>query len=186
VEAGWQRFADIPGSPRAFTSGGAVGGKIYAFGGIHIAPRKPDRAVVLHNVVDSWVYDPSRAQWSRLPDVPHGANRRVVSFKDRYLIMLGGYRYGTTWRVDGTVSDALGARERAMPEIKDHIDTTVLVFDTRTKRIGTASPLIDRTSWPMAAIRGDTIYCLGGEGGHRMWHPATMQIGKVEETAAKE
>ena len=40
--------------------------------------------------------------------------------------------------------------------------------------------LLDKTSWPMATIRGDTIYCLGGEGGSRLWHPATFQIGKVE------
>jgi hypothetical protein len=45
--------------------------------------------------------------------------------------------------------------------MKHHIAATVLVFDTSTNRIGIAYPLLDKSSWPMAAILDDTIYCLG-------------------------
>jgi hypothetical protein len=31
----------------------------------------------------------------------------------------------------------------------------------------------------MVAINGNTIYSLGGEGGPRLWHPATLQVGEV-------
>ena len=40
-------------------------------------------------------------------------------------------------------------------------------------------PLIEQTSDPSAAIVGDTLYSLGGEGGPRTWHPATLQIGRI-------
>jgi hypothetical protein len=69
--------------------------------------------------------------------------------------------------------------------MKDHIEATVLVFDAKTKQFGTADPFLDQTSFPMAVVHNDTIYTLGGEGGARLWHPATFQIGKIEETPAK-
>ena len=39
--------------------------------------------------------------------------------------------------------------------------------------------LIEQTCYPGAAVLGDTLYCLGGEGGPRLYHPATLQIGKI-------
>jgi len=72
-----------------------------------------------------------------------------------------------------------------MPEMKDHIEATVLVFDAKTNQFGTADPFLDKSSYPMAVIRDDTIYTLGGEGGNRLWHPATFQIGKIEEITTK-
>ncbi len=41
--------------------------------------------------------------------------------------------------------------------------------------------MLDATSYPMAAVDGDTIYVLGGEGGKRLWHPATFHIGRIEK-----
>jgi hypothetical protein len=70
--------------------------------------------------------------------------------------------------------------------MKHHIAATVLVFDTSTNRIGIAYPLLDKSSWPMAAILDDTIYCLGGEGGYRLWHPATFQIDKIKAAEESE
>jgi hypothetical protein len=152
-------------------------------GGVHLAT--VDKRSAYNNVIDAWVYDPVSAQWSRLPDAPQGANRRAVVYNDRYVILIGGYRYSTTWNPGGTVSEVHTPRERAMPEMKDHIESTVLVFDTQTKQYGIADPLPDKSSFPMAAIRDDTIYTLGGEGGYRLWHPATFQIGKIESAAGR-
>jgi hypothetical protein len=179
LEKGWQRLADIPGSPRFNAAGAAAGGRVYVLGGVHHG--KTDKLNGYHNVIDSWCYDPQRGQWARLPDVPQGANRRVVAYKDRYLIMLSGYRYDTTWNLDSTVSEARSPEEKTMPEMKDHFETTVLVLDSATNQLGTADPLLDKTSYPMAAVHGDTIYTLGGEGGYRLWHPATFHIGRIEE-----
>jgi len=50
-----------------------------------------------------------------------------------------------------------------------------------TNQFGTGDPFLDKSSYPMAVIREDTIYTLGGEGGNRLWHPATFQVGKIEE-----
>src|SRR5262249_22460270 len=110
---------------------------------------------------------------------------RAVSFRDRYILLMGGFKYGQTWRTDGTSNDVYTPAEKAL-EFKDHFEKTVLVFDTKTVQLGTADSLLDQTSYPMLASDGDTIYCLGGEGGARLWHPATLQIGQVSELRRKE
>lgn len=175
---GWIRLADKPGTPVFDAAVAAVGGKIWVLGGIYapLHPR-PDEGPY-YNAIDSWVYDPTTDRWAQLSDMPHGANRRAVPFADRYILLLAGYKYGRTWHSDGTVSEVYTAEERQR-DWKSFFQRTVLVYDTVTGKLGTAHPLLDQTSWPSATISGDTIYCLGGEGGERLWHPATFQIGKV-------
>jgi hypothetical protein len=132
-----------------------------------------------YNVTDSWMYDPGAAAWARLPDMPAGANRRAVAFADRYILLLGGYKYAETWKDGGAApvnvySEA--EKKMTMPQL---MEDAVLVFDTQTRRISRADHLLDPTSFPMAGIDGATVYTLGGEGGRRLWHPATFQIGTI-------
>lgn len=56
----------------------------------------------------------------------------------------------------------------------------MVVYDTRTRQVAETDPLLDATSYPMAAVEGDTVYALGGEGGKRLWQPATLHIGRIE------
>jgi len=179
TKAGWRRLADLPGTPRFDCGCAAAAGKLYVLGGIYAPTRKagPD---AYYNVVDSWAYDPATDRWSRLRDMPDGANRRAVVFRDRYILLLSGYKYRRTWRLDGTQAEAYTQEEARRPW-QSFFEKTVLVYDTKTERLGASDPLLDQTSWPGAAIQGNRIFCLGGEGGARLWHPATFQIGTIEE-----
>jgi hypothetical protein len=112
--------------------------------------------------------------------MPHGTNRRALAYADRFILLVAGYKYAKTWNLDGTQTDVYTAEEKAR-DWKDFFEKTVLVYDTTTGRLGTAEGLIEKTSFPGAAIAGDVIYALGGEGGPRLWHPATLQIGKIVE-----
>jgi hypothetical protein len=181
-DAGWRRLAHIPGSPRFNTTAAVVGGKIYALGGVHRATR--DGVSAYCNVVDSWRYDPATDRWSALPDMPHGANRSAVTYADRYVLLIAGFKYETTWHPDGTRETVYSPEEKKL-KFAQHFEDRVLVLDTTDNRLGSADPLLDLTSWPMAAIDHDTVYTLGGEGGRRLWHPATFQIGKIEPAPAK-
>ncbi len=180
--AGWRRLADKPGTPVVDAAEAAVGGKLYVLGGIYapLQPRPGEGAY--YNAADSWVYDPATGAWSQLSDMPHGANRRALAFADRYIILVAGYKYGRTWNMDGSVTEVYSAEEREL-DWKSFFQRTVLVYDTVTGKLSATDPLLDQTSWPSATISGDTIYCLGGEGGARLWHPATFQIGKVSVLA---
>ena len=111
--------------------------------------------------------------------MPHGANRRAVTYGDRYVVLISGYKYGTTRMLDGSVMEVYTDEEQAL-DWKAFFETTVLVYDTKTRALGSADSLLERTSWPMALADGETVYVLGGEGG-RLWHPATFQIGTVRE-----
>jgi len=182
LESGWKRLADCPGLPQFDAGVAAAGGRIWRLGGIY-APVKKQTDLwrgenAYFNAVDSWVYDPGTDRWSRLRDMPDGSNRRALTWQDRYVILIAGYKYPLTWRLDGTRTDAYTAEEKAR-EWKEFFEKTVLVYDTKAGQLGTADSLIERTSYPSSAIVGDTIYCLGGEGGPRLWHPATFQIGKI-------
>lgn len=180
-QAGWKRLADFPGMPRSFCSATAAGGKIYVLSGLYSPlPTAARPAGGFYNTVDSWLYDPKADAWSRLADVPDDANVRAVTFKDRYLLLLGGYKYGETWHMDGSRKDVYNAEEKKSP-MAPMIKKSVLVYDTVNRTLGHAAPLLDQTSWPLAAVDGFTVYCLGGEGGARLWHPATFQIGRIAD-----
>ncbi len=174
LSAGWQRLADLPGTSRFDTAVAAAGGRIYSLGGVHRAGGAGYR-----NAIDSWEFDPATGKWSRLPDAPQGSNRRAVAWRDRYLVLLAGYRYNLTQSPDGKVTDVYTPDERKR-KWTDFFENTVLLYDTEAKRWSHADPLLERTSWPMADIAGDRIYSLGGEGGPRLFHPASLQIGIIQ------
>lgn len=179
--AGWKRLADFPGVPRAFSSAAAAGGKLYVLAGLYSPLPTPSRPEAeFYNAVDSWVYDPAKDSWSRLPDMPDDANVRAVSFNDRYLLLLGGYKYGTTWLPDGRTREVYTEAEKAST-MAAKIKRSVMVYDTLTRTLAEAAPLLDQSSWPMATVHGFTVFCLGGEGGARLWHPATFQIGRIQD-----
>jgi len=181
IDAGWKRLADLPGTPRFDCGCAAVNGKIYVLGGIY-APLVKRGHDAYFNVVDSWVYDPLTDKWSQLGDMPHGANRRAVAFNDRCVILVSGYKYRKTWRLDGTQTDVYTPAEKKR-SWRSFFEKTVLVYDTKRGTLSAADALLDPTSWPGAAIHGNTIFCLGGEGGSRLWHPATLQVGRIEEVS---
>ena len=185
LDAGWKRLADMPGVPKFDAAVAAVGGRVYVLGGIYSPTGKvgagsySDGAASYHyfNAVDSWVYDPPSDAWTRLPDMPDGANRRALAVGDRTILLISGYKYPQTWLLDGTRREAYDAEEKKL-DWKAFFQTTVLAYDTQTGQLAPAAPLLERTSWPGGAILGDTVFTVGGEGG-RLWHPATFQIGKV-------
>jgi N-acetylneuraminic acid mutarotase len=178
VETGWKRLADCPGVPKFDSAVAAAGGKLYHLGGIFAPLAKKE--MPYYNAVDSWSYGPAVDRWTRLRDMPHGANRRALVYHDRYVVLVAGYKYPHTWNLDGTTSKAYSDAEKARAW-ETFFEKTVLVFDTQTGRLGTADPLIEQTSIPSSTIVGDTMYCLGGEGGPRLFHPATLQIGRIVE-----
>lgn len=182
LDAGWKRLADCPGVPKFDSAVATVGGKIYQLGGDFAALAKPatptEEDLPYYNAVDSWVYDPATDQWTRLRDMPHGCNRRALAYGDRYIVLIAGYKYRMTWNLDGTRTEVYNAEEKAR-SWTGFFENTVLVYDTNTGCLGTADRLIEKTSIPSAASAGDTFYIMAGEGGPRLWHPATLQIGKV-------
>ncbi|MBI3922458.1 MAG: hypothetical protein HY318_13635 [Armatimonadetes bacterium] len=177
LDAGWRRLADCPGVPQFDAAIAAARGKIYRLGGIY-APLNPGKESPYYNAVDSWRYDPATNRWFGLSDMPHGSNRRALTYRNRYIVLVAGFKYGKTWNPDGTQTDVYNEVEKTM-EFKEFFENTVLAYDTVTGRLGTADQLLERTSYPSATIVGDTIYSLGGEGGPRLWHPATLQIGRI-------
>ena len=178
-DQGWTRAADLPGTARGLGGVGVAGGRIWAMGGFHGALRPAPDGGCYYNVVDSWVYDPAADAWSRLADLPHGCNYGVVVYRDRYLILLGGYRYARTQNPDGTRANCRTAAEEGR-DWKEFFQRRVLVYDTDTGELADADPLLDEDNGPVATMLDDTIYYLGSEGGRGLWHPDAFLIGQVQ------
>lgn len=175
--SGWRQVTQIPGTPRFDTCATVAAGKIYVFSGVHREPLpKPGG---YSNVVDAWSFDVATSRWERLADLPHRSNQHAITYRDRYLLLLGAYRYGATRRIDGSL-DQVYTPEEKKRDWKQFFEPTVVVYDTRTRQVAETDPLLDATSYPMAAVEGDTVYALGGEGGKRLWQPATFHIGRIE------
>jgi hypothetical protein len=82
--------------------------------------------------------------------------------------------------VDGAMTNVYNTEEKAR-DFGGFFEKTVLIYDTQTGRLSNADPLIEQTAMPSAAVAGDILYILGGEGGPRAWPPCTLQIGKIAE-----
>lgn len=180
LKSGWRRLPDRPGTAMFDLAVAGAGGKVYVLGGI-FAPAGI-RTPQYYNARDAWVFDPTAGTWTRLPDMPHGANRRAISWRDRYILLVAGYKYGHTWNPDGTHTEIYTPEEKAR-DWRTFFERNVLVFDSRSRTLSATDPLLDATSWPMLALDGDQVYSLGGEGGARLWHPATLQIGRLRASS---
>ena len=183
--SGWKRLSDLPGTARECAGTVAVRDLIYVIQGAYAPLKPPSPGSHYFNVVDSWVYDTVSETWSRLGDAPNGANRSAVLWRDRAVILIGEYRYPQNQNPDGSRTDVYTSEEKAL-EKADALDwktlfgTTVLCYDIAKDEYTVTDPLLERTSTPMVAIKGDSLYVLGGEGG-KLWHPDAFQIGRVRE-----
>ena len=155
--SGWKRLADLPGVPRAYTAVGAAGQKVYVLAGLYAPLRKGEEALShdlnewYYNAAGSWAYDTFRNMWAQLPDTPDNANDRAVVFKDRYLIVLGGFKYAKTWHHDGTREDVYSDEEKAAAKVQFSkkpemgaaplMQRTVMIYDTKTGQFRAAAHL---------------------------------------------
>src|SRR5262249_28756220 len=120
-------------------------------------------------VVDNWRYDPATDKWTRLPELPVASGNfpsGPVVFRDRYIVMIGGYQYGKVMNPDGSVPPVYGKPSRRYAN--NAMCSDVFVFDTRTQTFGRATPLPLNNNLPMAVLYGDKLHLIGGEIGAAM------------------
>jgi N-acetylneuraminic acid mutarotase len=186
LKAGWQRLSDCPGTPRFTPAVAAVGGRVYVIGGA-TGNHNPSRSY--RTVVDNWVYDPATRRWARIRDLPVASGNFFsgqIAYKDRYILLVGGYQYPEVENPDGTVRKSYGIAHKHYENNAYFSD--VWAYDTKTGLFGTADPLPLNNNTPMTVVRGNRIYLVGGETGgsvilgeHFGHHPDLLLIGEIEE-----
>ncbi|HOZ49589.1 MAG TPA: kelch repeat-containing protein [Candidatus Hydrogenedentes bacterium] len=158
ANSGWQRLADCPGTPRWVAAVTAVGGKVYVIGGATGSP--------YCTVVDNWRYDPDSGAWSRLRDLPVASGNfpaGSVVFRERYIILGGGYQYDQIAGPDGLMRPPYGTPHRF--EDKGDYYNDIFVYDVETGLFGRADSMPLNNNLSMTIVHGDTIYMIGGETG---------------------
>jgi hypothetical protein len=178
---GWKRLSACPGTPRFTPAMAAVHGEIYLIGGATGDP--------YCTVVDNWAYDPSTDRWTRLRDLPISSGNfwggRIV-WKDRYLLLLGGFQYDKVANPDGTVRAKYGEASRL--EGRGAYFNDVFVYDTSHDLFGTADSMPINNNTPMTLVRGNEVLALGGEcdarqiqGRYYGHHPDLFLRGQIRE-----
>ena len=183
TSAGWQRLADMPGTPRSCQGGVvAMNDKIYVLGGM-FAPAAV--TATYHNVTDNWVYDIATNTWTRLTDMPTDiANMKGFAYANRYIIMTGGFKYKYTRYPDGSSACVMNDDEQQQwaEDWRYFFQDRVFVYDTVTDEFTDSDTLLDRSSSMLGVlVNGDAIYSTGGEASRRLWHPSILQIGIINE-----
>jgi len=188
LKAGWKRLPDCPGTPRFYGATAGVGGKIYVIGGATGERIENGKNLGYGTVVDNWSYDPAAGQWRRLRDLPISSGNfpsGAITYADRYILLIGGYQYAHVANPDGTVRPPYGKAGRF--DGKGDYYNDVFVYDTRTDLFGRADSLPINNNAPMAVVRGDEVFLLGGETGggwvegeYYGHHPDLLLVGKIE------
>jgi len=180
---GWQRLADCPGTPRWVAAMAAVRGYLYVIGGATGSP--------YCTVVDNWRYDPVTDRWERLRDLPVASGNfpaGAIVFKNRYLILGGGYQYDCVANPDGTTRKPYGTPRRFQDKGDYFCD--MFVYDTVTGLFGRADPMPLNNNLSMTVVNGDALYLIGGETGGAIidgeyygHHPELCLKGVVSEVS---
>ncbi len=137
---------------------------------------------------------PARSAWTRLRDLPvssgnfpHSTN---LVFRDRYVVLPGGHQYDWVANPDGTVRPKYG--EASSVRKASGLFNDCFVYDTQSGLFGSADRLPIDNNLPMAVVRGDEIYLLGGETGggeiDGVWyghHPDLLLIGKISQISPR-
>lgn len=192
----WEELPECPGTPRLNHAVAAVAGKIYVLGGAtgsdHPGSRDPEARQAPDwspycNAVDNWRFDPARNRWERLGDLPTSSSNfpdnRII-WRDRYLLLVGGFQYRRLMRPDDTWSSPYGPASRV--EDCGEYFCDVLVYDALTGAFGTADPLPINNCMPAVVVQGDLVYTIGGEcDGRRLdgvyygHHPDLFLAGRI-------
>jgi N-acetylneuraminic acid mutarotase len=158
IERGWQPLPECPGTPRWVGALAAVEGKIYVIGGATGDPYA--------TVVDNWVYDPAAASWARIRDLPIASGNfpsGQIVFRNRYILLGGGYQYSQIANPDGTTRPPYGTPHRFHDKGDYYSD--MFVYDTKSGLFGRADSMPLNNNLSMMLVYRDSVLMLGGETG---------------------
>ncbi len=88
----WEQLPALPGKGRMLAMAGALDGKIYVFGGVHLVPAGDSIAFRREYLQDAWMFD-ATAGWKRISNLPHplaAAPSPAFAAGQSHLLLIGG------------------------------------------------------------------------------------------------
>lgn len=141
----WKRLADFPGSPRVSAAIASSGGKIYVFGGAHMA----QAGASVQNLDDVWSYDRSQDRWMREATLPVARRAWSAVAAEDHIFLIGGY-----------TSD---------------FSNEIYSFNPHTRETARAGQLPHALADAKYVKIGNNIFTAGGESGIKIRGPWTFQ-----------
>lgn len=186
---------NFPGSPRHNAITHLVGDYIYVMGGSNttslINKHKGYPEYTYHNVMDNWKYDISNNKWQSLNTFPIPmCNQGSITHHDKYIILMGGTKYNTTYLPNGnviptksikchdmlpwngisTIQNKFNTQENTANQYNWYFSNIIMIYDcgsdtftiSDTKLpININNPRI--MSYPQGLPREHVLYIIGGE-----------------------
>ena len=181
----------FPGSPRHSAITHIIDDVIYVIGGNNstqykINSLKGYSEYTYNNVIDNWKYDISTKKWHKLRDLPIPiCNQGNVIYKNRYILLMGGVKYNTTYLTGGrvvksddipyqrnfpynnisTIQNPFKTKESGASQFNWYFSNLIMVYDTFIdKYITLDNKLPMNINNPKMIVYKNDIYIMGGEG----------------------
>jgi hypothetical protein len=163
LNKGWEIYDYFPGTLRFNPAMTCINGNIYILGGIYpnhnwvVSKNIKNR---FYNVLDNWVYNIEKKEWTQLNVCINnyfgnwGCSTDRIVYKDRYIILIGGYGYGYT---------IFDNNKKINPYYTGKFTNCVHVYDIKTNVCYKTNSLFCDINVPDYLINGDLIYLVGGE-----------------------
>jgi N-acetylneuraminate epimerase len=123
----WQALPPWPGDPRTVAVGTASDGRFYLLSGRRQLADKSWRFYT-----DAYSYDPRRARWSRLPDLPFCVTAGLAHSTGDGLIVLGGDKDLDRWNRIQHQTALRDAATKGSPTWNHHNDVITWIYDHHT------------------------------------------------------
>lgn len=192
ISKGWEQYDTFPGTLRFNPAMTSIKSYIYIIGGIHpnhdwvISRNISDR---FYNVMDNWKYHINTKKWFRIDtDIANnysnwGPSNDSFVYKNRYLVLIGGYAYGKLI-INDTFYDN--------PCHDGTFSNNIFIYDTILNKCHRSSNMFCCINVPDYLIIGNHIYLIGGEstkykfdGEYFGRHSDVFAIGTISEKLLK-
>ncbi|KHF39875.1 kelch repeat-containing protein [Halalkalibacter okhensis] len=163
LDKGWQEYDTFPGTLRFNPAMTSIGDDIYIIGGIYPNQSwisKKDISKRYFNINDNWKYNTVTKKWSLIKsNIYNGlsnwgpCNDEIV-YKDRYIILIGGYSYRYFMEMNKRVKNSL---------YNGKFSNKIFIYDTVTETCNSDNTLFCKINAPDYIVRNNKIYLIGGE-----------------------
>ncbi|WP_332634767.1 kelch repeat-containing protein [Halalkalibacter flavus] len=188
LDKGWQEYDTFPGTLRFNPAMTSIGDDIYIIGGIYPNQSwisRKDISERYYNINDNWKYNTVTKKWSLIKtNICNGlsnwgpCNDEIV-YKDRYIILIGGYSYRYFMNKNKLVENSMYNGE---------FSNRIIIYDTVTDTCYNDNTLFCTINAPDFIVRDNKIYLIGGEsvkytfeGEYFGKHSDVFAIGEIEE-----
>jgi N-acetylneuraminic acid mutarotase len=156
LNKGWTIIKDCPPTKRSQFSMNIINNDIYIIGGGYLTD-------AYYNIIDNWRYNIISKTWSKISDLPISCScfsNGISVFKNRYIILVGGYQWDYIY-YNNEFLEKCGIATKHNNTGDYYND--LYIYDSLTNTFGRTTGLPINNATPNTILIDNKIYIIGGE-----------------------